>query len=153
MQRIFSKNHYNRRLVNGDEVRRYWLQYSVSNNSVYCFCCKLFTSSTTAASSLSSNGLHDWKNISAILSGNEKSSEYLVNFQSWEDFELRLRYNETVDVEHLRLVKKEEQYWKQTLKRRIALVRVLGTQNLAFRGTHEKLNTADNGNFLKFVEF
>ncbi|XP_065667774.1 zinc finger MYM-type protein 5-like [Hydra vulgaris] len=59
MEKKFSKNHYNRRLVNGDEVRRHWLQYSVSNDSVYCFCCKLFTSSTTAASSLSSNGSHD----------------------------------------------------------------------------------------------
>ncbi|XP_065664597.1 zinc finger MYM-type protein 5-like [Hydra vulgaris] len=59
IQRKFSKNHYNRRLVNGDEVCRHWLQYSVSNDSVYCFCNKLFTSSTTTASSLSSNGSHD----------------------------------------------------------------------------------------------
>ncbi|XP_065654529.1 zinc finger MYM-type protein 5-like [Hydra vulgaris] len=153
LQRKFSKSHYNRRLVNGDEVRRHWLQYSVSNDSVYCFCCKLFTSSTTTASSLSSNGSHDWKNMSAILSGHEKSSEHLANFQSWKEFELRLRNNNTIDAEHLRLVKKEEQYWQQILKRLIALVRVLGMQNLAFRGTHEKLNTADNGNFLKFVEF
>ncbi|XP_065651141.1 zinc finger MYM-type protein 1-like [Hydra vulgaris] len=139
MQRKFSKSHYNRRLVNGDEVRRHWLQYSVSNDSLYCFCCKLFTSSTAIASSLSSNGSHDWKNMSAILSGHEKSIEHLANFQSWKEFELRLRNNNTIDAE--------------ILKRLIALVRVLGMQNLAFRGTHEKLNTADNGNFLKFVEF
>ena len=59
----------------------------------------------------------------------------------------------TIDAEHLRLIKKEEQYWQQILKRLIALVRVLGMHNLSFRGTHEKLNTSDNGNFLKFVEF
>ncbi|XP_065658077.1 uncharacterized protein LOC136082589 [Hydra vulgaris] len=91
--------------------------------------------------------------MSAILSGNEKSSEHLPNFQSWKEFELRLRNNKTVDAEHLRLVKKEGQYWQQILKRCIALVRVLGIQNLAFRGTHEKLNIAGNGKFLKFVEF
>ncbi|XP_065650236.1 zinc finger MYM-type protein 1-like [Hydra vulgaris] len=91
--------------------------------------------------------------MSAILSGHEKSSEHLANFHSWKEFELRLRNNKTIDAEHLRLVKNEEQYWQQIVKRLIASVRVLSMQNLAFRGTHEKLNTADNGNFLKFVEF
>ncbi|XP_065650519.1 52 kDa repressor of the inhibitor of the protein kinase-like [Hydra vulgaris] len=64
-----------------------------------------------------------------------------------------MRNNKTIDAEHLRLVKKEEQYWQQILKRLMALVRVLSMQNLAFRGTHEKLNTAGYRNFLKFVEF
>ncbi|KAL3842057.1 hypothetical protein ACJMK2_020122 [Sinanodonta woodiana] len=51
------------------------------------------------------------------------------------------------------LKKKKEQYRQQILKRLIVLVRVFGMQNLSFRGTHEKLNTSDNRNYLKFVEF
>ncbi|XP_065650581.1 zinc finger MYM-type protein 1-like [Hydra vulgaris] len=100
MQKKFSKNYYNCRPVDGDEVRRHWRQYSTRKK-----------------------------------------------------FEPQLRNNKIIDAEHLRLVKKEEQYWQQILKRLIPLVRVLGMQNLAFRGTHEKLNTADNGKFLKFVDF
>ena len=152
-QRKFTKVHYNRRLANGEEIRRHWLQYSVSNDSVYCFCCKLFTSNATGSSSLSDKGSRDWKNISAILSGHEKSSGHLENFQSWKELELRLRHTTTIDEEHLRLIKKEEQYWQQILKRLIALARVLGMQNLAFHVTQEKLHTSGNGNFLKFVEF
>ena len=106
MQRKFSKIHYNSRLVNGEEIRRHWLQYSVSNDSVYCFCCKLFTSSTIGASSPSDKGSHDWKNMSTILSGHEKSSEHLANFQSWKELELRLRHMKTIDAEHFRLIKK-----------------------------------------------
>lgn len=117
------------------------------------FCCKLFTTSTIGALSFAEKGSGDWRNISAILSGHEKSSEHLVNFQSWKELKLRLRHTKTIDGEHLRLIKKEEQYWQQILKRLIALVRVRGMQILALRGTHEKLNTSGNGNFLKFVEF
>ena len=32
-------------------------------------------------------------------------------------------------------------------------MRVLGEQNLAFRGTNETLYSANNGNFLKFVQY
>ncbi|XP_063819320.1 zinc finger MYM-type protein 1-like [Pseudophryne corroboree] len=53
----------------------------------------------------------------------------------------------------MRIIKQKEKYWQQILERLIALVRVLGIQNLAFRGTNEKLHTAGNGNFLKFIEY
>lgn len=51
----------------------------------------------------------------------------------------------------MRKIKEEETYWYQILERFNALVRVLGTQNLAFRGSSDVLHTYDNGNFLKFV--
>ncbi|XP_069489004.1 zinc finger MYM-type protein 1-like [Ambystoma mexicanum] len=64
-----------------------------------------------------------------------------------------MKKNKTIDEENVRLIKQEEKYWQQILERLIALVRVLGMQNLAFRGTHEKLHTFGNGNFLKCIEY
>ncbi|XP_069616009.1 zinc finger MYM-type protein 1-like [Ranitomeya imitator] len=61
--------------------------------------------------------------------------------------------NKTIDEEHLRKIEEQEKYWHQILERLIALVRVLGTQNLAFRGSNDALFASNNGNFLKFVEY
>ncbi|XP_063797832.1 zinc finger MYM-type protein 1-like [Pseudophryne corroboree] len=152
-KRRFLTNHYKRRLPNGDLMHRQWLQYSVSNDSVFCFCCKLFGNYTNPPSSLSDKGSKDWKNITAILSQHERSNAHLVNFQNWKELEIRLKNKKTIDEEHMRIIKQKEKYWQQILERLIALVRVLGIQNLAFRGTNEKLHTAGNGNFLKFIEY
>ncbi|XP_063806839.1 zinc finger MYM-type protein 1-like [Pseudophryne corroboree] len=152
-KRRFLTNHYKRRLPNGDLRHRQWLQYSISNDSVFCFCCKLFGNYTNPPSSLSDKGSKDWKNITAILSQHERSNAHLVNFQNWKELEIRLKNKKTIDEEHMRIIKQKEKYWQQILERLIALVRVLGIQNLAFRGTNEKLHTAGNGNFLKFIEY
>ncbi|XP_069588457.1 uncharacterized protein [Ranitomeya imitator] len=61
--------------------------------------------------------------------------------------------NKTIDEEHLRKIEEQEKYWHQILERLIALVMVLGTQNLAFRGSNDALFASNNGNFLKFVEY
>ncbi|XP_069615929.1 zinc finger MYM-type protein 1-like [Ranitomeya imitator] len=61
--------------------------------------------------------------------------------------------NKTIDEEQLRKIEEQEKYWHQILERLIALVRVLGTQNLAFRGSNDALFASNNGNFLKFVEY
>jgi hypothetical protein len=58
-----------------------------------------------------------------------------------------------VRLRFLQFCREEEQYWRQILERLIALARVFGTQNLAFRGTNEKLYYRNNGNFLKFTEY
>jgi hypothetical protein len=151
-RRRFSKNHYKRQLANGESVCRTWLLYSKSNDLVFCFCCKLFFKSTSPPS-LCSKGTNDWKNIAKILSNHEKSDGHITCFHEWKELELRLNKNKTIDDENLRLMKQEEKYWKGVLERIIALVRVLGAQNLALRGKHEKLFTAGNGNFLKFLEY
>ncbi|XP_047129453.1 zinc finger MYM-type protein 5-like [Hydra vulgaris] len=149
--RKFSVFHYLRKLPNGEELCRSWLLYSVLKDSVFCFCCKLFSMKAIGISSLTHTGSSDWKNMAAILSSHEKSPEHLQNYQKWKELHQRLQRNSTIDEEILRKMKNEEKYWQQILKRLIALVRVLGEQNLAFRGTNETLYSANNGNFLKFV--
>ncbi|KAJ8873003.1 hypothetical protein PR048_026619 [Dryococelus australis] len=77
----------------------------------------------------------------------------MTNFQEWKEPKTRLKRKKTIDEEHLCLLTQEEKFWHQVLERLIALVRVLGAQNLAFRGTQEKLFFYGNGNFLKFVGY
>ncbi|XP_069502679.1 zinc finger MYM-type protein 1-like [Ambystoma mexicanum] len=90
--------------------------------------------------------------MSAILAVHEEGKEHLENIQKWQELSLRMK-KKTIDEENVRLIKQEEKYWQQILERLIALVRVLGMQNLPFCGTHEKLHTFGNGNFLKFFEY
>nr|XP_008105126.1 PREDICTED: zinc finger MYM-type protein 1 [Anolis carolinensis] len=58
----------------------------------------------------------------------------------------------TIDAEHERLIYGESKHWQQVLKRLLCIVRFLGVQGLAFRGTKDVLFEPDNGNFLKLVE-
>ena len=150
--RKFSQMHYKRRLANGEEVQRSWLMYSKSSNAVYCFSCKLF-SKKSGVSSLQDDGCRDWKNLAAILSSHEKSTTHLETFQAWRELEVRLATGKTIDDKNQQLMRQEEEYWQQVLERLIALARVLAQQNLAFRGSSDRVFTQGNGNFLKFVEF
>ncbi|XP_073516987.1 zinc finger MYM-type protein 5-like [Phyllobates terribilis] len=154
----FSCVHYKHRLVNGESLERNWLTYSIQKNSVFCFCCTLFPDSSLQLgiikrSALGTDGVNDWKNISAILASHEKSKDHMISFQKWKELENRLKMKKTIDEEHLRKIEEQEKYWHQILERLIALVRVLGTQNLAFRGSNDALFASNNGNFLKFVEY
>ncbi|XP_061477796.1 uncharacterized protein LOC133382144 [Rhineura floridana] len=82
-----------------------------------------------------------------------RNTDHLENYQTWRELELRLSKGKTIDDIIQQKIRQEEQYWRQILERLIALVRVVGIQNLAFRGTTEKLYSASNGIFLKFVVY
>nr|XP_012559259.2 zinc finger MYM-type protein 1-like [Hydra vulgaris] len=59
----------------------------------------------------------------------------------------------TIDHINQKIIQSETQHWRQVLARIITLIRTLAGQNLALRGTCEKLFEPNNGNFLKFIEF
>lgn len=79
--RKFSPSYFYRNFTNGEKVKREWLMYSISRDSVYCFCCKFFGKSLTSISNR--EGCSDWKHVSLVLSRHEKSNSHKNNIGSW----------------------------------------------------------------------
>ena len=57
-----------------------------------------------------------------------------------------------MDRELQELIKKDTDHWKQVMVRIIAIVKCLPINNLAFRGTNEKIYEDSNGNLLGLLE-
>ncbi|KAL7139381.1 hypothetical protein ABFS83_09G046600 [Erythranthe nasuta] len=149
--RHFSVSSYIQNLPNKEKCDRRWLVYSESIDRVFYFCCKLFSIKNTS-SKIYSVGVNDWKNLGTILKTHETSSEHINNMNDWMNLEARLIINKTIDHSIQENIKKEKEHWKQVLKRIIAVVKTLAKNNLAFRGTNEKIYDDNNGNFLSLIK-
>ncbi|KAK4593670.1 hypothetical protein RGQ29_017677 [Quercus rubra] len=143
-RRHFSTTFYFKKLSNGEKFDRRWLVYSKDLDKAFCFCCKLFNSTT--------HGTNDWRNISNKIKNHETSKEHVTNMNAWTDLEMRLLKNKTIDKNFQEQVNKEKDHWKKVLLRIIAVVKNLGKNNLAFRGKNEKIYQENNGNFLSLIE-
>ena len=71
---------------------------------------------------------------------------------TWVDTEIRLVKNKTIDQQLQEKINKKKENWKNVLIRIIAIVKNLSKNNLAFRGTTEKIYQDNNGNFLSLIE-
>ncbi|XP_021980504.1 zinc finger MYM-type protein 1-like [Helianthus annuus] len=149
--RSFNTSHYMRTLPNGETLERKWLIYSIDLDRAFCFCCKLFNVNH-CTSSLAKEGNNDWKNINSKLKEHEKSKVHINNMRTWMELEIRLAKNKTIDKQNQNQLNKEKEHWRNVLKRIIALVKSLGTHNLAFRGANEQLYEENNGLFLAGIE-
>uniref|UniRef100_A0A8C5Q8G0 TTF-type domain-containing protein n=1 Tax=Leptobrachium leishanense TaxID=445787 RepID=A0A8C5Q8G0_9ANUR len=150
LNRRFTKANYKRRLPNGEEAFRNWLVYSAILNKVFCFCCKLFTTKVT--SNLIRVGYNDWKNMSQNLSIHEMSKSHLVAVRDWNELSRRLGSGQTIDAAYQRFLAAETQHWQNVIKRLLGIVKFLGRQCLAFRGSRDTLYRENNGNYLQLVE-
>ncbi|KAK6479921.1 zinc finger MYM-type protein 1-like, partial [Huso huso] len=133
-----------------EKIHRKWLVYSVSSDSVFCFCCKLFERGTRYA--LSSSGFRLWINLHSHLKEHEKGKSHRANMQSWRELDERLKSGKTIDSASQELQALEVQHWRAVLSRIIAIVCHLAERNQALRGHSEKLFEPHNGNFLGQIE-
>lgn len=155
--RHFNNSYYIKKLPNGETISRRWLVYSVSKNCVYCFCCRLFSTHTihtqgSCISKLISEGYNDWKHVSEIIKLHEMSVSHKQSYQKWVETELRLRTGETIDKQQQQLIGKESLRWNNVLCRLMNITLYLAENNMAFRGSSDKLFTANNGKFLGLVQ-
>ncbi|XP_019087293.1 PREDICTED: uncharacterized protein LOC104727582 [Camelina sativa] len=70
----------------------------------------------------------------------------------WAELDLMLQKNQTIDKYAQDELNKEKIHWRQVLLRIITVVKTLAKQNLAFRGSNEKIGEEGCGNFLSFIE-
>ena len=117
---------------------------------MYCFCCKLFGS--TNVSQLANEGTKDWKNLGSKLKSHETNHEHIINMTKWIELEKRLTTKQTIDKHIQEQINKEKEHWEKVLLRIIAIVKYLSKNNLAFRGTNEKIYEKGNDNFLSLIE-
>ena len=79
--RYAHKEHFVRKLTNGEIVRRDWLIYAPSYGKVFCYVCKLFGSNAGSASEYNNQfttGFDDWKNATARISAHQKSKDHIA---------------------------------------------------------------------------
>ena len=151
-KRHFSAHYLERVLDNGEKLKRRWLVYSQSADKVFCFCCKIFQATAVNVSSLAMAGSKDWKHLNDILKQLERSATHFSAYGKWMEAETRRKLNKGIDEEHQRIMRGEIQHWRSVLERLIAISVYLAEHNMAFRGSSDKLFTANNGNFLGLVQ-
>ncbi|XP_026475789.1 uncharacterized protein LOC113380998, partial [Ctenocephalides felis] len=147
--RKFNYSYYNRKMENGELVPRTWLIYSEKLDRVFCFCCKLFASNETNSFL---DGYSDWRNLSTSLHRHETNLTHMRNFLQWKDLDKSLKNKTTIDYQTQSLYEMEKRHWRSALERIIEIIKFLASQNIAFRGSSDKLYESNNGNFLKLIE-
>lgn len=130
---------------NKQEVHRDWLIYSPTSKRVYCFYCKLFNRNQNK---FSGEGFNDWKNPNDI-GDHEKLASHR---KAAVDYVSRCRTSGRVDKELMKQLEEEKQYWRNVLKRVVAVTSFLCERGLAFRGDNEIIASSHNGNFLGIIE-
>ena len=64
--------YFRKTLVSGEKIPRSWLVYSERKDSLFCFCCKLFSKKDIH---LTTSGLTDWKHASALMTLHQRRQE------------------------------------------------------------------------------
>jgi len=82
----------------------------------------------------------------------ENSVSHKKFYHQWFEAEVRLKKEKTIDCEEQKLISKETLRWNNVLIRLMNIVLYLVENNMAFRGTSDKLYTPNNGKFLGLVQ-
>ena len=76
----------------------------------------------------------------------------MQNMRRWIELERRLQKNLTIDKAIQDQINKDREHWRQVFVRIVSVVSFLCKNNLAFRGSTEKIYEENNGNFLGIIE-
>lgn len=139
---------FQRKMKNNEVNDRNWLIYSESKRSVYCGPCLAF-GPLENKTQFENEGFNDWKNAEHRVAQHENSARHKSSIIS-----LKVRSGIGGRLDNLLHLQIDEEltYWRNVLKRVVAVVKRLCSRGLAFRGKNEKFGDPHNGNYCMILE-
>ncbi|XP_035712977.1 zinc finger MYM-type protein 1 [Folsomia candida] len=138
---------------------RDWLLYSVSTNSLFCYCCSLFaridsrkTQSPWINFGIGNSGFNDFVHQSRRIKGHEESQMHFQALICWRQSEKASRSGNSLEKLATAEMQKGIHHWKQVLHCIVDAILYLAKNNLAFRGSSSQIHDDNSGNFLSLIE-
>ena len=152
IMRHFSSKWYEKIHPNGEKFVRTWLQYSNKKDSLFCFCCLLFSTTKTNNFSEISKGFCDWNKLNPRIPEHENSNEHQRCYSDWKTLKKKLKEGKTLDSDLQRVISGEMKKWRDILKVIVDAILLCAKNNLALRGTTEDIGQQNSGIFLSLIE-
>ncbi|XP_071051068.1 zinc finger MYM-type protein 5-like [Onthophagus taurus] len=147
-----------RTMTNKENIKRTWLVYSKTKNSIYYSACKLYSNVFTPLSALRSVGFINWKKASERLAEHEASQAHKECVIKWKTRLQQIKSCQGIDRDVELLIQPEKEKWRQILHVVMDAVMYLATNCLSFRGSKETINDLtinypqpNQGNFLNLI--
>ncbi len=128
-------------MKNGQKVSRKFLCYSPSKRALFCIPCRIF--------GMQIPRYNDWRNVNRDLNSHKNSHEHL---ESRQQFLSQSRLVGRIDPGLQLQIDEEFNYWRNVLRRVVAVVKKLASRGIAFRGKTKKFGSNKNGNFMMTLE-
>ncbi|XP_060856291.1 zinc finger MYM-type protein 1-like [Metopolophium dirhodum] len=131
-----------------------WLEYSIINNALYCFACRIYGSGNNTEDTFTKIGFKKWNKFSGSrgskkgqgrLHAHATTKYHLTNkkWQSHKDIEKTGSVMAQVSTQHKLLIESNRRYIRTLCEVTLFLCR----QGLAFRGHNEAPSSMNQGNF------
>lgn len=127
-----------------------WLEYSVHQNTAFCFPCRVF-GKNIKHDSLVSTGCKNWKKALVIFGKHEMAQTHKDSVVTWRSYQATGKQGNVAQMiasANAREIVERREY----LRRTVAVTSMLGRQGLPFRGHDEGEDSTNRGNFLACME-
>lgn len=110
--------------------------------SVYCLYCSLMSLGRDAFSR--EDGFNNWKKAEEKMKVHEQGQNHR---EAVLNFNLRCSDSCRIDKDLEKQTNEKRKYWREILRRTIAVITFLAERGLAFRGSDEIIGSKHNGNY------
>lgn len=130
-----------------------WLEYSVSQNSAFCFCCRLFSKQQCRLNKdgLVSTGFSNWKRALDSFRDHEKTSLHKASMTAWMSYKASKIHGDIAEQLQTACANEISER-REYLRRIVSVITFLTKQSIPLRGHNETEGSSSQGNFLECMK-